>query len=342
MSSINVVFPLRTYTTWMRRAVNRVVERKAHLKSFFIHARHMERSSGPELSSKASNTTQSGLEPTAKSQLVYLRMDGQTTSYASNGLRSPSFPRLLHGIHRGSQSFSSTMAMDPIIQPSSSALPELIISFCSVSHPTRPTNYNPLTSVYLGHSNVLGLSDVMRLLTKQGRRCRGQSLLTLSRNGRYYRHGRRVGLGLSTTMSLLMRTLRRAFHIQLTLAIFPQHFLPQIMPHQLIPTNHIPLLILIPTHHLTVTWIPTTTRGQQSRRCLLVFRQPCLLKHPDNQLSPQSPPNNQLTLPIVPDNLLPWLKYHRILSTALKPLTTSRTLKRKLAFTRHTVRCWKW
>ena len=186
-----LAFPPRTYTIWTNRVVSRVVERKEHVKNTSIHAVHvqststgvqilnlllllnvfwqMERISGLDLSLKVSNMTQSGLKPTATSYkyclldmisltdarlviaLVFLQMDGQMTFYALNGLRSPSFPRLLYGILRESQFFSSTMVMDPIIQQSSSTFPEPIISFCSASHLPQPTNYNPLTLVYLAH-----------------------------------------------------------------------------------------------------------------------------------------------------------------------------------------------
>src|SRR6266403_633488 len=92
--------------------------------------------------------------------LAFLQMDGQMTFYALSGSKRLLFLRLLHGIHQGSQFFSSTMVMDPTIQQSSSALPELTTSFCSAYHLTRLTNYNPSMSVSLAHSKMPGLSDV--------------------------------------------------------------------------------------------------------------------------------------------------------------------------------------
>src|SRR6267154_3537783 len=201
----------RTYTIWTRRVVSGVVERMGHAENTSIHVVHvqstntkvrtlnlllslnvfrqMERISCLDSSSKVSNMTQSGLKLTAESYmycllavmpftdarfliaLVFLQTGGQMTFYALNGLRSPSFLRLLHRIHQGSQLFSSMTVMDPIILQNSFALPGPIISFCSASHLTQPTNYNPLMSVYLDHFNVPGLSNVRRLLKTLERRC---------------------------------------------------------------------------------------------------------------------------------------------------------------------------
>ena len=338
----------------------------------------MERISCLDSSSKVSNMTQSGLKLTAKScmycllavmpftdarfmiALVFLQMGGQMTFYALNGLRSPSFLRSLHGLHWGSQLFSSMTVMDPIILQSSFTLPGPIISFCSASHLTQPTNYNPLMLVYLDHFNVPGSSDVRRLLKTLERRCRGQTLSesiwqfdkTHSKNGYYYRHGRRVGLGPLIQMSLPMMISLRAFHIQLTFVTFLQHSLRQIIPSILHPslqilTNHV--LIPIPIPNLTLMTIPmvaitltmaTTqkmmiTTGKLSHRCLPpVYEQVCQLALPGNLLlwSQTTPFLSHLVLCSPPP-------YHWIASMAPKPLLTLHTLKRKLTSTRPTVRC---